>query len=80
MKNAKPMEKLLPGDKVHFNPEPIEPTFSLVSRDILAPEIVEAWADRLAAIGGNAKKAANARAVAMQMRAWQAEHGCKVPD
>lgn len=80
MKKERHTAKLQPGEVLHFDTTPIEPTFNLVSRDILAPEIVEAWADRLAAIGGNAKKAANARAIAMQMRAWQAEHGCKVPD
>ncbi len=57
-----------------------EPTFTLRAKDILAPQIVEEWANLLELHSGSPKKAEEARMIAVQMREWQAEHGRKVPD
>ena len=68
-----------------------EPVFVLRAKDQYAPEIVEAWA-RAVSLGsinlvsgsGNvdasSTKIKEARALAHQMRAWQAINGCKRPD
>lgn len=57
-----------------------EPVFVLVARDRLAPELVDAWADRAEAHGVTPAKVAEARELAVQMRVWQTQRGSKIPD
>lgn len=57
-----------------------EPVFILRARDIIAPGIVEEWADRLEASSGNPVTVERVRDWADTMRAWQDENGAKVPD
>ena len=63
-----------------------EPVFILRAKDKLAPEVVEGWAKQLEFHYGPAaseqvkQKIAAARALAFQMRAWQAFNGSKLPD
>jgi hypothetical protein len=58
-----------------------EPVFVLRARDRLAPDVIDAWADRLDYInGGPTEKSAGARARAHMMRAWQSVNGARTPD
>jgi hypothetical protein len=59
-----------------------EPVFILRAQDRFAPDVVEVWAAKVEAVGkvGNGDKIKEARALAHQMRAWQALHVSKVPD
>lgn len=66
-----------------------EPVFILRAQDMLAPQIVEAWADDLEAatrdeIGVRRswydRKVREARALAHEMRAWQELNRKKLPD
>lgn len=68
-----------------------EPVFILRAHDRLAPEIVEAWADKVDAAadalpqtvaGREARlnKTSEARRLANDMRQWQLKNGSKVPD
>jgi hypothetical protein len=59
-----------------------EPVFVLCARDVVAPEIVEAWADAAARAGSNSSKTRHAMIDAEDMRRWQAAHAdrVKVPD
>jgi hypothetical protein len=66
-----------------------EPVFILRARDVLAPGLIELWADNLEkALQTNgasdpsrdSMKLKEARSLAHQMRAWQALHGAKLPD
>lgn len=66
-----------------------EPIFVLRAKDVFAPAIVDEWADRVAeAVSGVAsteadasrRKVKYARALAHQMRAWQAVNTSKIPD
>ena len=66
-----------------------EPIFVLRGRDVIAPEIVETWADLLGDIASPQTdeesldvdaKIREARALAHQMRAWQEINGSKIPD
>lgn len=70
-----------------------EPVFVLRAQDALAPEIVETWAFRLEheTLGRDSpstrkrslsqiSKIRGARALAREMRAWQASHDSKLPD
>lgn len=66
-----------------------EPTFTLRAQDRFAPEILEAWADKVErAVSGSIGerpdlskgKVKRARALAHTMRAWQTLNHCKVPD
>ena len=58
-----------------------EPVFILRAQDRFAPDVIEAWAGKVEmAKGGQTDKSRKARALAHQMRAWQALHSCKVPD
>ena len=68
---------------------PDEPVFILRARDVLAPNAVERWADELqmamssqgaTSPARDTAKIREARALAHQMRAWQALHGSKLPD
>jgi len=57
-----------------------EPVFLIRAQDIVAPAIVEEWADQaeLEDAAPNIVKAA--REHAQRMREWQKAHGSKVPD
>jgi hypothetical protein len=57
-----------------------EPIFVLRAHDQVAPACVRHWAALAEALRAPADKVAEARALADAMKAWQAEHGCKVPD
>lgn len=57
-----------------------EPIFVLRSQDITAPELVEAWATRAVILGAKTTKINEARKLAQDMRRWQEENGCKLPD
>lgn len=70
---------------------PDEPVFILRAKDKFAPGLVEAWAEKVAAYDRSvvedvavqsARKAKirGARALAHQMRAWQAMNDAKAPD
>lgn len=60
-----------------------EPIFVLRAQDRLAPEVVCSWAAALAAVsplGWHDRKVRAAHAVALEMEAWAAKNGSKVPD
>lgn len=57
-----------------------EPTFTLRARDVLAPDLIDHWADRAHRAGTPDVKVAGAVTIADAMRAWQRAHGAKVPD
>jgi len=66
-----------------------EPLFVLRANDKFAPELVEAWANKVEmAVTGHVTVAADksrekikyARALAHQMRAWQTLNTSKIPD
>ena len=66
-----------------------EPTFTLRAQDRFAPEILEAWADRVERAVSNTigersdlsrDKVKKARALAYTMRAWQTLNRSKIPD
>ena len=57
-----------------------EPVFLLRAQDIVAPQVVEAWAIAAHAAGANEDIVQHAYEHAQFMRKWQAEHGSKVPD
>jgi hypothetical protein len=56
---------------------PDEPYFVLRAQDLLAPELVEAWAVEAALNGCAEDKVADARAIAAAMRKWRKR---KMPD
>lgn len=58
-----------------------EPVFILRAQDRFAPDLVEAWAQKvLGAKGTVTEKVRRAQALAHQMRAWQVLNTSKVPD
>jgi len=58
-----------------------EPVFILRAKDMLSPDTVEWWADKLESIPGHDTEAVEvARRHAQTMRAWQNLHGKKLPD
>ena len=57
-----------------------EPIFVLRAKDVLAPQVVEQWADAAERHGTPEAKVAEARALAVQMRVWQISHVAKIPD
>ena len=63
-------------DKAH----PDEPLFVLRAQDLSAPSIVRSWVLAAERGGVNMEKVREALQVAMDMEAWQAAHGKKVPD
>ena len=71
----------LPQSKLHNasleNIGPNEPIFVLRGQDVLAPHVIEYWADLAHNAGAPAEKIAEARAIAMVMAAWPHR---KVPD
>lgn len=62
------------------NMTPGEPLFTLRAQDVLAPAIVEAWADQAEAGGAPESKVNEARILANEMRQWQAANHSKRPD
>lgn len=57
-----------------------EPVFLLRAQDIVAPDIVDAWADAADAEGALPNIVEAARNQAQEMRSWQSLHGRQVPD
>ena len=57
-----------------------EPVFLLRGQDKVAPAIVENWAETVSKLGGSQKIVTAAFRQASRMRAWQMQHGGKVPD
>lgn len=57
-----------------------EPVFFLRAQDIVAPQVVEAWAIAAHNAGAADDIVQHAYEHAQLMRKWQEEHGCKVPD
>ncbi len=57
-----------------------EPLFVLRAQDLAAPVIVELYALHATTLHVGSKKVDSVRKCAADMRAWQALHGCKVPD
>ena len=66
-------------DSANIIPED-EPVFLLRAHDMLAPEIVEYWAELAEVEGAVPNIIEAARNHAQAMREWQEEHGSKVPD
>ncbi len=57
-----------------------EPVFVLRAQDQLAPEIVGLYALSAIRARVSQEKVSGVRKCESAMRAWQAIHGCKVPD
>jgi hypothetical protein len=58
-----------------------EPVFILRAQDRFAPDVIEAWANKVElARGTTTSKIREARALAHEMRAWQEMNTCKIPD
>lgn len=78
--DARPVPPL-PQSKLHNaclgNIGPNEPIFVLRAQDLLAPHVIEYWADLAHNAGAPAAKIAEARAIALVMSAWPHR---KVPD
>lgn len=78
MKHARPDYDRI-QDPAELIPED-EPVFLLRGQDKLAPSIVEVWAEKASALGASQKIVTAAFRQASRMRAWQMQHGAKVPD
>lgn len=59
---------------------PDEPVFLLRAKDEVAPLTVDKWADYAEQAGADWTMIKAARNQAQEMRKWQREHGCQVPD
>ena len=57
-----------------------EPVFLLRGQDVLAPDVVEYWAQLLKNQGGEEQLVTAAKAQAHKMRDWQKDQKVKVPD
>jgi hypothetical protein len=57
-----------------------EPVFVICARDVLAPRMVEMWAEWAERAGVHQGKTTEARQLAKDMREWQNAHGHKIPD
>jgi len=57
-----------------------EPVFLLRGQDILAPELLEIWANALLRNHGDPKMAEMVFQHAEKMKLWQARHTVKLPD
>lgn len=57
-----------------------EPVFLLRGQDVLAPKLLEEWADRLELNGGSKEMADLVRSHAKRMIEWQVNVKAKVPD
>lgn len=55
-----------------------EPMFTLRAQDLLAPDTLRFWADRMKMSGANSVKAQGARDIAAAMEAWPGSK--KLPD
>lgn len=67
-------------DAAYNKAAPGEPIFTLRAQDKLAPIVVRIWASLAEAHGSPGMKIAEGHLAAAEMLAWQAEHGCKIPD
>jgi len=65
-----------PEDKIPHD----EPVFLLRAQDLVAPLVVEFWADRAEKSGALPNIVEAARRQAFDMRTWQYLHPAKVPD
>lgn len=59
--------------------QPDEPWFFLRANDLLAPIIVDTYAEKLEATG-DIHGAYEVKAIAAKMREWQKHNGCRLPD
>lgn len=57
-----------------------EPVFLLRGQDMVAPEVVEFWAEKALAAGASANIVLLAKRQARNMREWQHSHKSKIPD
>lgn len=57
-----------------------EPVFLIRAQDLVGPDVVEYWANRAQQNGAERDIVRAAFQQAEEMRAWQQEHGSKVPD
>lgn len=57
-----------------------EPVFLLRARDVLAPQVVEMWANLLYSSNGDPRAIKAARDQAAAMRDWQKANGRHLPD
>lgn len=57
-----------------------EPVFLIRGQDQVGPEVLRYWADLHVANGGDSSLSASVDQHALDMEAWQAEHGKKVAD
>lgn len=57
-----------------------EPVFHLRAKDRLAPDVLDIWADKLEAAGGDKSLVMTVRRHANLMRCWQKKYGSKIPD
>lgn len=57
-----------------------EPVFILRAKDVLAPEVLRAWAERFRDAGGDPRTVRRVEDWAHEMIGWQAENGAKLPD
>lgn len=57
-----------------------EPLFVLKASDVLAPRIVDAWAQAARGVGVSEEKIQAALDTAEAMRTWHQTHGHKIPD
>ena len=66
-------------DSAHIIPED-EPVFLLRAQDMLAPNIVDRWADKAVEEDADPNIVEAARNHAAAMRKWQVAHESKIPD
>ena len=66
------------SDKPKVLKVPEEPTFTLRAQDLLAPDAIRFWADKMKLSGANSVKAQEARDIAAAMEAWPGSK--KLPD
>lgn len=58
-----------------------EPVFILRGQDATMPHMLEFWANAVEQMNDESNsKILDARKFAREVRAWQREHGCKIPD
>lgn len=81
---AEACETPLDQPEVPLMAEPVDlaapiPTFTIDAGDALAPDLVDGYADALQAETGDTVVVRRARAVALRMRAWQAENPAALP-
>lgn len=57
-----------------------EPVFLLRGQDMVAPAVVDLWADRAALVGASDEIVSSARTCAAVMRQWQLDRRVQTPD